>query len=248
MSEIKQELPEEKTPETLEATEAVEAIEDSETTEAVEEAAPVAEVAEKEAAKKECFIKKFFAPPCLKKTIAVLVAAVIVIAIVVGSLVSYMSPGNVACRFVEASIFENYTKLFDLTAFDLEKQLLDGEEYEVFFEEVSDRYNEDIYNWKDYSKFNRIMMEEDLEYEFGEYKISIEASRIKDMSIRRLKAMMEDEIEDLEKEGLFDEDLIKDVKEVIVKAKIKGEDSIEREEMTVYLVKMGGAWKVLEFY
>ena len=54
-------------------------------------------------------------------------------------------------------------------------------------------------------------------------------------------------IKKLEAEGLIDRGDISAAKEIIVKMKMEGEDQTVRNTYDMYLVKIGGAWKVLDY-
>ena len=51
----------------------------------------------------------------------------------------------------------------------------------------------------------------------------------------------------LERDINFDTDSISDACVVTAKAKITGEDEIERTKIDVYVVKIGGSWGVLDY-
>ena len=51
----------------------------------------------------------------------------------------------------------------------------------------------------------------------------------------------------MERDINFDTDSISDACVVTAKAKITGEDEIERTKIDVYVVKIGGSWGVLDY-
>lgn len=192
------------------------------------------------------FFKKCFSPEFRIKTIAILIAVLVVAACIWGIL-SYMGPASVAERFVKAEFMENYVKLFKLSAYDAETYMIGDSSIEEYFEEISDDYDEDIQTWKDYSDYSVKSIKESLEDTFGDYKITYEVSRVKDISLKKLSSDYESFIEDLEEEGVFDFDEVTDSKIVNVKLKIKGEDETERMTYETALVKIGATWKVLDY-
>ena len=194
--------------------------------------------------KKPLAILKLFSPQNRKKTI-IAIAVILVIVIVVGYLISRRSPKNVASRYVEAYEFSDFVTEHKVMAYDTYAYFLGERSEEEFFEECSDNYDEDIKSWKDLSNYYRTDWEEFLEDLYGDYKLSIEVSRVKDMSTKRLETEYGDFLDELETQIAFDRDDISDAKEVTVKLKIEGEDGTDRETYLVCLVKMNGAWKVL---
>ena len=85
--------------------------------------------------------------------------------------------------------------------------------------------------------------EENLTDKYGRYKITVETTRARDVSVRKLEEDYGKWLEQLESQGLFDRDSIQAVKEVTVKAKLTGEDETERETF----VKVGFQWKVITY-
>lgn len=191
-------------------------------------------------------ILNLFSPQNRKKTI-IAIAVILVIAIAAGCLISRGSPENIAVRYVEAMEFGNYVTMHKVMAYDTYMKILDEMSEEEYFEEISDEFKEDIQSWKDLSDYLRTTAEESLEDAYGEYKLSFDVSRVKDISIRRLEDEYESTLDSLEEELAFDRDDISDAKEVTVKGKFEGEDETDRMTYTVCMVKMNGAWKVLTF-
>lgn len=118
---------------------------------------------------------------------------------------------------------------------------------EKFFSEMSDTYKEDINSWSDYERFMSEQADESIIDECGDYKLSVEAKRTKDLSVKRILSALDSDIERLEKYANFDKDSITDGKQVDVKVTIDGEDDTERSMFSIYLVKVDGQWKVLQF-
>jgi|GEM_PF-1604521 len=189
-------------------------------------------------------IKNAFSPQKRKKTIALLVAAVVVIVAII-CVLSYLSPKNVAVRYAEAFfeedvVTENKIAAYDLYAFLVED---DYDTEEDLFERYSDYYKEDITSWKDLAKCNKQIHEDWMYEEFGKYKVSSETSRIKDLSIRHLEEENDYFLSFLEEHCGFDRDDISKAKQATVKMKIKGDYDSDRVTFDVTLVKIGGVWK-----
>lgn len=189
-------------------------------------------------------IMKLFSPQNRKKTI-IAIAAILVVVIVAGCLISSKSPEKVAIRYVEAYEFEDLVTLHKVMAYDIYALRLGDMSEEEYFEKLSNTYDEDITSWKDLSKYNRASTKESLEDYYGDYKLAFDVSRVKDMSNRKLEEAYGSTLNQLENTTAFDRDDISDAKEVIVKGKLEGEDETERFTYTVCMVKMNGAWKAL---
>ena len=196
--------------------------------------------------KKAPVIQRLFSVQNRKKTIIIL-AVIMAVAIVAGCLLARTSPKSVAIRYAEAMLFSDYVKIHKTTAYDYYAFTLGEKSEEEYFENVSDKYKEDIESWKDMSTYFRSRSVEDLEDDYGNYKLSFDASRVKDMSLRRLEDEHEDLLDYLEEEVAFDRDDISAAKEVTVKIKLEGEDATERETWTICMVKINGAWKALYY-
>lgn len=183
--------------------------------------------------------------PPLKLILIAAAAAIVVICIVV-SLISRGNPTSIAERYVKATVTDSKT-FMSLFAYDFKDYTLasyDGDE-EALFEDVSDEFDADISSWNDVYKAFDAYRAEELEDQYGKYKITVEATKTKDVSV---KSVLEDNewlIENLESSTDFDSDKISDAKLVTVKMKIVGEDDMERSKMEVCMVKVGGSWRVL---
>lgn len=223
--------------------------------EPVEEvAAPALETEEKTVAqdkakgdKAGAWIKSLFSTK-KRKIIAVVLLVVIVLGGAAAGVFSYFSPSSTAERFCKAFFYDSRT-FFGMRAYDAQSMLLysyDGDE-EAFFEDASDDAKADIASWDDYYKALDTMHEEELTDEYGRYKVTVETTRVRDVSIKKLEEDCGKWLEKLESRGLFDRDSIQAVKEVMVKAKLTGEDETERETFEVYLVKVGFQWKVIAY-
>ena len=89
--------------------------------------------------------------------------------------------------------------------------------------------------------------QEQLEDEYGEYKVTTEVTRTKDISVKKALEDCAVWVKILERDINFDTDSISDACVVTAKAKITGEDEIERTKIDVYVVKIGGSWGVLDY-
>ena len=116
-----------------------------------------------------------------------------------------------------------------------------------FFEAMSDKYDENITSWGSFFKAKNKSDKETIEDLVGKYKITTEVTRTKDISVKKLLEENSRLIEGLEAKGLIDRDDISAAKGIVVKMKVKGEDQTVRNTYDMYLVKIGGAWKVLDY-
>lgn len=178
-----------------------------------------------------------------RKVLLLIIAAVVVFATIAGIILFSLSPEQIAIKYAEADFFGDYAKMNKYKAYDYCAYLMGEQDEEEFFEACSDRYEEDIYNWKDLSSVRREQKEEALSDVYGDYKITVEASRSKDMSVRKFKNENERVLMLLEDDGLFDVDDVDDVRIVTVKGKIDGEDGVDRITRDVIMVRMGLLWK-----
>lgn len=193
-------------------------------------------------------IKSLFSPQRRKKTIVLLAAAVVLIVVVV-SIMSYLSPESTAERYVRAYTLDDLKTEQRINCYDSMALILaDYEDEEEFFEDWSDTLDVDIENWNEFYRAFQADTEEELKDEYGDYKLTVEATRTKDVSNSRMERDYSSRMDKLEEdyEG-FDRDDIRDMKEVTVKMKLEGEDYTERESYVVTLVKIHGLWKVLQF-
>lgn len=190
------------------------------------------------------WLKACFAPQNRKKTFIALAAVVLVIIVAV-CVSRRNSPASVAQRFVEACVGDTQTQ-YKLMAYDAQKQILysyDDDE-EEFFMDMSDYYDEDIESWRDYYKVCDEELAAGLEDEVGyDYEVTVKVTKEKNISLDKFLDENEDRLDWLEEAAEFDRDRISAAKEITVKIRLKGEDDIERETLTLTLVKVGG-WKV----
>lgn len=185
--------------------------------------------------------------PPLKFILIGAAALAVVIAVVV-ILLSRNNPSSVAKRYVQA-FYTDDKAATSLWAFDFNAIRLseyDGSE-EEFFEAMSDEYSADISSWNDFYKAVDSSFQEQLEDEYGEYKVTTEVTRTKDISVKKALEDCAVWVKILERDINFDTDSISDACVVTAKAKITGEDEIERTKIDVYVVKIGGSWGVLDY-
>lgn len=179
------------------------------------------------------------------RLLAIVAAAVVILAVVLIFVLGGNSPESVALKYVEAELNGDEFNAREYMAYDYCEFLLeffDCDEDE-FFEKMSDSLGEDIESWEDYGQVLRDQAKEELEDEYGDYEITMEVTRVKDSSVKKIKEVFL--LESLEDDGLIDRDDFKDIKEVTVKVKISGEDETDRETLAVFMVQLGSLWKVL---
>ena len=189
-----------------------------------------------------------------KKKRIVLIAAAAALALLVCAallLVSARSPKAVAERYVTALIKNDTETQAKLWADDWKASTLatygffDGDE-EAFFEKMSDQYGEDVASWKDYSRVCIAHADEERRDLIGKYKIKVEATKLRETSVRKLRNTFDAIFAFRERHYGLDPDGISKGAEVTVKARISGEDDLYLKSVyTVYLVKIGPSWKVL---
>ena len=163
------------------------------------------------------------------------------------ALLSRGSAASVAKRYCDGFV-GNAKMRVGLTAYDWKaRQLGYYDDEDDFFEAMSDQYDENITSWGSYFKAKNKSDKETIEDLVGKYKITTEVTRKKDISLKKLLEENSSLIKKLEAEGLIDRGDISAAKEIIVKMKVKGEDQTVRNIYDMYLVKIGGAWKVLDY-
>lgn len=191
-------------------------------------------------------IKYAFDPSRWKKTACLLGAAAAVLAAVI-MLIKWNSAGAVAVRYCRG-YYDNPKSVMRLSAYDWEKYVTSSSKDEAdFFEKISEESHEEITSWHDLYKAMRSELRNELEDDFGKYKIVLNVTKVRDISVKKLSYEQKDFISELEKTGCFDADEMKAGKEVTVKAKIVGEDETSRDTFQVYMVKMRGGWKALTY-
>ena len=127
---------------------------------------------------------------------------------------------------------------------------------EEYYDHLSEIYEEDIDSWKDYCKAFHERYLEELEDLYGEFELTVEAKREKNISIRKLRSEIEGTNEGtyiaarmkwLESTGDFDLDNYSRAAAVTVSYKVYGDDVNIRRSYNVYLVRDGIFWKALGY-
>lgn len=197
--------------------------------------------------------KTLFSAKNRKKTCLIL----LVVIAVVGCIIAFSannSPKAVAERYIKAVLMEDGAVACKLTAYDYkEYSMLYARRYsnnpdfdeEDYFEGCAEKYDEDIASWKDLFAVEKKLRLEEMEDEYGAFKLTVDVTREKDMSVKKVTSELEDWLEMLEEEISFDTDMIGDCKVLTAKVKLIGEDDSEKETCQVYLCKIKGSWKVL---
>ena len=190
-------------------------------------------------------LKKLFSPKWRIWTI-VICSSILLIAGAIFVLV-FNSPANVAERYMKAVCSSDLRTRYALAAYDAQQYAMGDQSEEEYFELMSNRFEEDIDSWSDFYKVYKRDGDDSLYDTYGDYKFSVEATRTKHISSKKLEEECANRLKNLEEKGLFDRDSISEAKEVTVKVKLAGEDETERWTATVYVVKIGRAWKVLDY-
>ena len=180
------------------------------------------------------------------KRISIIIAALLlVVCIGTAFVLNMLSPESVSEQFVEAVLYHDVCKIQKYLAYDYCNYIESKYDIEEYFERKSDYLTEDITSWEELSKAYRSYWDETYSDKYGKYEFSIEATRVKDISNRKLEEKQKNLLDTLEDKQLIDRDDITEVKEVTLKVKITGDDETDRDTITIYLVKIGAFWKVL---
>lgn len=181
-----------------------------------------------------------------KKTTAILLAVVVLAGAVAGTF-AHFAPASVAEHFCKVYWLDERTAT-RMMAYDWNKERISKfNDEEAFFENRSDYYETEIQSWADYYKAVDTRTKEDLTDDYGHFRIKTEATKVRDISIKKVVDDNEDLLDTLERHGNFDRDTIKAAKEITVKVKIVGEDETDRDTWQVTLVRIGMQWKVLSY-
>ena len=189
---------------------------------------------------------KFFSRKNLKRNI-ILGAILLAIAVAIPVILSHFGPKAVAERYCMGCFEGRLDKTASVVAWDLKALTLSiYDDDEDFYEAMSDFYGVDIHSWRGYVKAAHDYSRELREEEYGKHKITAEATRVRDVSVKKLKEEMGSKrCKALEDDMDVDLDEITAAKIVTVKVKLIGEDDSYKETASVYLGKIGGQWKVL---
>lgn len=188
-------------------------------------------------------LKALFSRENRKKTIAVILGVVVVIGVVCG-VISYNSPASVARRCAKAS-YENDYRVLNSTLVGGKYYWFGDEDEQEWLEYRSSWYDEDFSSMSDYYKYVKTERDEYLYDYYGEYKITTRVSKEKDVRVGKL--LDDDDIVETLDMLDIDEGRIKAAKLVTVKLHIDGEDDSDRWTLEVQLVRIGLAWKVIDW-
>lgn len=190
--------------------------------------------------------KVYFSPEKRKKTVISLSAVIAVILLIVILLVRG-SASSVAKRYCAAFAGDIHTQE-RLTAYNWRNEEIQGyRDEDDFFEAMSEEYDEDVKSWSSYYRAANKDAKEAVEDYVGKYSKTVTVTKVRDISVNKLKDDMSSFIRILEKNGSFDADKISAAKSITVKMKIKGKDQTIRHTYDMYLVRIGLEWKVLDY-
>lgn len=188
-------------------------------------------------------LKALFSRENRKKTIAVILGVIVVIGVVCG-VISYNSPASVAQRFAKTWCVSDY-KVNDSTLVGGKYYWFGDEDEQEWLEEQSNWYDEDFLSMSDYYNYMKTERDDTLYDEYGEYKITTRVSKEKDVRVGKL--LDDDDIVETLDTLDIDEGRVKAAKLVTVKLHIDGEDDSDRWTLEVQLVRIGLAWKVIDW-
>ena len=163
---------------------------------------------------------------------------------VVCGVISYNSPASVAQRFAKA-LFEGDYKIVNSTLVGGKYYRFGDEDEQEWLEEQSSWYDEDFSSMSDYYNYMKTERDEYLYDYYGEYKITTRVSKEKDVRVGKL--LDDDDIVETLDALDIDEGRVKAAKLVTVKLHIDGEDDSDRWTLEVQLVRIGLAWKVIDW-
>lgn len=188
-------------------------------------------------------LKGLFSCENRKKTIAVILGVIVVIGVVCG-VISYNSPASVARRYVKALYEWDYRVEDSATVGGKYYRFGDTDEQD-WLEEWNSRYYEDFSSMSDYYNYMKTEREEELYDDYGKYKITTRVSKEKDVRVGKL--LDDEDIVEILDTLDIDEGRVKAAKLVTVKLHIDGEDDSNRATFEVQLVRIGLAWKVIDW-
>lgn len=188
-------------------------------------------------------LKTLFSRENRKKTIAVILGVIVVIGVVCG-VISYNSPASVAQRFAKTWCVSDY-KVNDSTLVGGKYYWFGDEDEQEWLEEQSSWYDEDFSSMSDYYNYMKTEREEELYDDYGKYKITTRVSKEKDVRVGKL--LDDEDIVEILDTLDIDEGRVKAAKLVTVKFHIDGEDDSDRLTFEVQLVRIGLAWKVIDW-
>lgn len=199
------------------------------------------------------FIKNCFSRKNIKKTIAVILL-VLIAGGAAGAYFHFTSPEYVALKYGEAVATWDLKGQAELAAYDFKSNYLYSEkthsftDEETYFEDMSDQLNEDITNWDEYFEAVRQFLSDTYESVDGEYTVTCELTRTKDVSVKKVYNTNKDFISRIERTTDFDYNDVDECKQITVKAKYDtDEEGIQRRTIDIFLVKINGSWRVLTY-
>lgn len=188
-------------------------------------------------------LKELFSRENRKKTIAVILGVIVVIGVVCG-VISYNSPASVARRYIKAS-FEGDYRVINSTLVGGKYYWFGDEDEQEWLEYSGNWYDEDFSSMSDYYNYMKTERDDTLYDEYGKYKITTRVSKEKDVRVGKL--LDDEDIVEILDTLDIDEGRVKAAKLVTVKFHIDGEDDSDRLTFEVQLVRIGLAWKVIDW-
>lgn len=188
-------------------------------------------------------LKGLFSYENRKRTIAVILGVIVVIGVVCG-VISYNSPASVARRYIKAS-FEGDYRVINSTLVGGKYYWFGDEDEQEWLEYCGNWYGEDFSSMSDYYNYMKTEREEELYDDYGKYKITTRVSKEKDVRVGKL--LDDEDIVEILDTLDIDEGRVKAAKLVTVKFHIDGEDDSDRLTFEVQLVRIGLAWKVIDW-
>ena len=154
------------------------------------------------------------------------------------------SPERVAKKYMDAWMYGDVVTLHKYLAYDNYADIVGDMDEDDYFEDLSEKYDEDITSWEELAEYNYVTNDEWYSDEYGDYKIEITVSKVKDKTPRSLKKEFESVIDRLEEYTDYDHDDVSAGKVLEIKVKIKGDEDSLRTSYNLYMVKMGLSWKI----
>ena len=217
-----------------------------------EESAPAEGVSEVQAAGT--------AAPAFKlnnKLIGIIACGVIALAAVIAGIFIFGSekPETVVEKYANASMTGNYNEIKKYSAYNVDKLVkayyeAEGYTEKEFNEMLKDEY--DVKNIDEYYKKNAEESKKYLSEEFGKnYKFTVKVKDFEKYTTKERKEFIEEireefEDEDFDIKSIINLDKITEVAVYGVELTISGSEKKDSMEDELYLVKIGGKWRVLE--
>ncbi|MBR5615306.1 MAG: zinc ribbon domain-containing protein [Clostridia bacterium] len=186
-----------------------------------------------------------------------LIAVVAAIAIVLGLFIGLLGGGSaksVAKKYVEAQINGDTKAMYGLMAGKMQKyveeELMDDYKDEIFdyMEEQCDEMDikAKVNNFNQYYAASKKLNAAQMKEQYGKgYKVKIEVREVENMRSSELEEL-QDAYDSDALEDYINADKIKKGKIVTVKVIIDGKEDTTTEDITVYVVKYKGKWKVAD--